>query len=274
MAAANAVEDRPHARATRPVQTGRHDILSAAVDHPLGPQIPHQIDLARTADRGDHARAPRPGHLDQQSAHPAGPGVDQDPIPRRQGTGFAGQNLRRQALQQYGRRLLRRDLRRQRDQPFGGDGGLFGIAARDPRPGHAIPDLERRDLGAQRTHGAGALHTRRERERLRIQAAAVVTVDEIDARGFHRDDDFAQCRDRIGHDFGDQGVRAAGTMDAHGLHGRGSVVAGIRRRAGRPDRWAGGECACRWRGGWRCRPPAQWVASPVRPRRPAPRRCR
>ena len=58
-----------------------------------------------------------------------------------------------------------------------------------------------------------------EREGVRVEARAVVDVDEVDARGLHADDDLPGPRRGLGHLGETQDLGAAEAVDSNGLHG-------------------------------------------------------
>jgi hypothetical protein len=85
------------------------------------------------------------------------------------------------------------DVVRQPDQPVGGDQSLLGIAANRPGIGDALADLPTSYIRANGFDDAGSFGTRREGQRLRVEAGPVIDVDEVQARRGLADADFAQA---------------------------------------------------------------------------------
>ena len=84
--------------------------------------------------------------------------------------------------------------------------------------GDSVANRKTADLGSDGFDHAGALHAQGEGRVERIQAAALVDVDEVDADGLHADHGLGDGRGRVVDGFVGQGVGSARLVDANGLH--------------------------------------------------------
>ena len=108
--------------------------------------------------------------------------------------GLAEQILRGEALEHHRGGLLIADAVGHLDQPAGGDQPRLGIGAdRRIAVSDAIADFEVGDVGPELFDHAGAFIAEHRRQRQRVDAAAIVGVDEIEADGGLADARFARA---------------------------------------------------------------------------------
>ena len=97
--------------------------------------------------------------------------------------------------------------------------GALGVGAEGAAPGHPVPLAPRGDARPHRDDGAGALHARDERERVRVETGPVVDVDEVEAGGLDADHDLAGAGRGVGDVGETQDFGAAEAVHSNGLHG-------------------------------------------------------
>ena len=120
------------------------------------------------------------GPLRQDQADAAGGGMQQDGFAGFDAIGLADQILHRQALQHHRRRGLVVDAVGQFDQAIGRDQPRLGIGAdRGGAIGDAVARLQIGDAGADFLDHAGRLAAETARQLARINAGAIVDVDEV-----------------------------------------------------------------------------------------------
>ena len=150
------------------------------------------------AGGADQAVAQRPGPLAGDQADAAGRGVPQDMVARLQALGrqrALEQVLRGQALEHHGGAGLEADRVGQAADRHRRHDAPLAVAARlgAGGVGDAIADLQVRDARADRLDHAGALAAEDERHAHRIQARALVGVDEVGADRVMADADLARA---------------------------------------------------------------------------------
>jgi hypothetical protein len=218
---AHAVEGHVHA-----ADLGPHPVRPArlqVVDAQAGAQPSGQLHLARAAGGGHHPGAGADGELDEQAAHAARRGLDQD--------GLAGPHLRRPrqphrgaAVGQQRHGLGQPQALRDRDQAGGVHRHALRVAARpagagdhgdaDQRPVHVpahrgdpAADAVAEDRRQPRGHGG-----------VGRPAGPDLGLDEGDAGERHLDDRLAGAREGIGQVRGDQGRGRPEVAQHHGSH--------------------------------------------------------
>ena len=138
--------------------------------------------LLVAADRADHGGAEMLRPLADDEADPAGGGVDQDGLARLHHMGAADQVPRGHALEHHRRGLLVGDAVGHRHQPVGRHHPRLGIGAERPAGiGDAVAGLEAADAGPDLLDDAGALAAEAARQRHRVEAAALIGVDVVEA---------------------------------------------------------------------------------------------
>ena len=123
-----------------------------------------------------------------------------------------------EALEQNRRGFFKADPVGQRHDPLCGRKRVGGVTARSEDEGHAIADGDIVDIGADGFDDAGAFEPERQGQVALVKSAAQLRVEQIDARGFHGDQNLAapgrrqrQVLER--HRFG-----AAASMNADSFH--------------------------------------------------------
>ena len=130
---------------------------------------------------GDHLDPERGEPLHQDPPHPAGGGEHKRALPGLEPRAAVDQGLRGQALEQRRRGEIVADRAGHRHQPIGGDILPARIAARlGDRIGDPLTDREPRDAATERLDHTSRLDPERSRQRLRIEAGAMIGVDEVD----------------------------------------------------------------------------------------------
>ncbi len=179
-----------------------------------------QLGLVLRSDGADHGGAEMLAPLPEDLADAAGRGMHQDGLAGLHPVGAAQEILRRQSLQQHRRRGPVVDPGRQLDQPLGGEQASLGIGAHRPRAiAGAIARLELAHPLAHRLDHAGGLEADARRQRERIEAAAVIGVDEVEADRRVADADLAGAgladRDLLpAHRLGSAGLMNPDRVDA------------------------------------------------------------
>ena len=140
-----------------------------------------QRDLVVAADRADHRRAEMFRPLAQDLADAAGRCVHEYGVAFLDLVRAADKIPRRHALQHDRRRDPVVDAGGNLHQPVDRTQTLLGVRPHRLRIGDAIADLEFLHLRADRFDHARAFHAERERQRVRVQPAAVIDVDEVEA---------------------------------------------------------------------------------------------
>ena len=97
--------------------------------------------------------------------------------------GSMGQIMGGHPLQHRGGRVLGSEASGDFDQASGWHDSIIGVGSRCTAIGHTIPHLDFGDVRSDCLHHASALLTQREGQRIFIQAAANVDIDEVDANG-------------------------------------------------------------------------------------------
>ncbi|MNQ74424.1 hypothetical protein D3C85_891790 [compost metagenome] len=175
-----------HHRALVPVGQLQHaldHVLVAVVDGRPGALRHGPRGFLGRADGADQLYPQRLGPLAGQGADATGGGMEQDGFAALEGEHLAQQVLHGQTLEHHRRGLLEADRLRQLDQLARRQHVQLAVGAQRPGSvGHAVADLELADLGADRFDDAGALVAQARRQgRWRIQAAAEIGVDEVQA---------------------------------------------------------------------------------------------
>ena len=148
--------------------------------------------LGAAADGPDHRRAQMLGPLAEDQPDPAGRGVDQNGVSLPDPVGLADQIAHGHALEHHRGRGLVRNVARDLDDPLGRDQPFLGIGAeRRGRVGHPVARLETGHAAAERLDHARPLHAERQRKGQRVEPAAVVDVDIVEADGGMADADLA-----------------------------------------------------------------------------------
>ena len=165
------------------------------VDDVVGAQLQAEGDLLRRPRGPDERRALGLDQLDEQLTDPAGHRVDQDEVARLDRIRRVDEVVSRDPLEHHGPGDLEVD-------PVGDPDRLGGVhqdrprrAARPVGPGHPVTDGQV-DAVADRLDGAGALAPDDERRRDRVDALALVDVDEVDPGRRHGDAHLARARRR------------------------------------------------------------------------------
>ncbi len=129
--------------------------------------------------------------LAQEQADPAGRGMDQDRVARHHLVGLPQQVLGGQALEHHHGADLVGDRFGQVDEEAGGDVALLRIGAERRPVGDPVPHGEFRDFGSHRDDVARGLVAEDEGQRVRVDALALIDVDEVEADGTLPDPDLA-----------------------------------------------------------------------------------
>ena len=224
----------------RPVAQPRRPGGIVAVPRPRRPQATTERRLRAARRRGD-LRTERARLQDRGGPHPAGAGVDQDPLARPQGRLDRQVRERRQVRFGEGGRLDVREAVGGGEQHAGGHRDALGVAAAGqqrvhpvarPPPGggrgveHLAGHLEAED-------GAGA-------GRGRVAARALRQVGAVDAGGAHPHERLPRPRVGVGHRA--PGERSRGAVDR--LHARGLPRIAGPSPAGTRDGGGPGAVAC------------------------------
>ncbi len=144
--------------------------------------------LLLRAHGADEVGAQRLRPLAGDEAHAAGRRVEEDRLAGLDRVGAPQQVLDREALQHHAGGLLEGDRVGQLHQPLGGMDLHLGVGAQGAGgPGHAVADLQVGDAGADRLDHARAFPADRRGQRQRVQAAAMVGVDVVEADGLEAD---------------------------------------------------------------------------------------
>ena len=140
-----------------------------------------ELGLVIRADRADHRRAQRLQPLTGKQANATGGRVEQHRIARLDSVGTADQVLHRHAFQHERCRLLVADAIGNFDHAVGRH--IAGLAVRANQSGvrNPIALLESAHAGAHRVDNPRSLVARHGGQLHRIQARALIGVDEIDA---------------------------------------------------------------------------------------------
>jgi hypothetical protein len=165
--------------------------------------LQRQLALGRAAGGGDELQAQRPGPLAGDQAHAAGRGMPQHVVAGLQAFGrqrLLQQVLHRQALEHHAGGGVEGDVVGQLAHLRRGHDARFAVRARRVGGvGGAVTDLQVRDTLAHRFHHAGAFHAQRQRQRVLVQAGALVDVDEVQPAGVVADADLARAGLAHGH---------------------------------------------------------------------------
>ena len=174
-----------------------------------------QLRLPVRAHGADHGRAEVLRPLTRDEPDAAGRGVDQDGVARLHLIGAVQQVVGSHALEHHGRGGLVGDVVGQGDQTVGRYQPGLGIGAdRRCRIGDAVAGLDLADAFAHRLDDAGALHAdHRGQPGERVEAAAVVGVDVVEAHGGLAHQRLAGARGADLDILPDQDLRASGLMD-------------------------------------------------------------
>ncbi len=175
--------------------------------------------LVGRSDRADDHRAESLGPLGQDAADPAGGGVDQDALASAQRIAASQQEFRGHALEHRRGRDTGGNAVRQMDgavrrhnvglciRPYGS--GSIGGAGAHVEPRHALAD---------RLDDAGAFLAEHRRHLGRVEARAVIGVDEVEADRLVPDADLAGSRLRHGDIDRLEHVGTAGATGLDGEH--------------------------------------------------------
>src|ERR1019366_881577 len=132
------------------------DVITACHEHPVAALPARDRGFGLAADDTHDPRAERASPLRQQRAHAAGSGMEQNVVLRLHAVSPAQQVFGRETFEHQCRALLIADGGRQLDQSRGRNIALLAVRPAGLAPGYF-------------------------RQRPRIQAAAVIDVDEVDA---------------------------------------------------------------------------------------------
>lgn len=213
---AHAVKDGIHAVPARNLIHPRHYVVPRA-HRPLGAELLGQVALFLRAGRANHLCPEAPEHLDEQLADTAGGGVHKRPLAGLDVAGLADEGPRREALQEGGGGLLRRQAGRDGDELGRRDGRVLRVGLR-VHVHDSGADWEGCDVLVVRDDLAGGLAAEDDGEVELVQAAAEVGVDEVDACELVLDEDLALLGGGYRHVFVVEDVDAAGLGDLDGLH--------------------------------------------------------
>ena len=180
---ADGVVDDVAERAVGDLLHARCEILAPVVDAVVGPVLPGEFALLGRARRPDDGGAERVAPLAQEQPDAARGGMDQDRVARLHRVGLAQQVLRRETLEHHDGADLVGDGLRQVDQQPGRHVALLGIGAERRAVGHAVAGRELGHVGADRDDVAGRLVAEDQRQGVRVDALALVDVDEVEPHG-------------------------------------------------------------------------------------------
>src|ERR1022692_1731750 len=158
------------------------DVITACHEHPVAALPARDRGFGLAADDTHDPRAERASPLRQQRAHAAGSGMEQNVVLRLHAVSPAQQVFGRETFEHQCRALLIADGGRQLDQSRGRNIALLAV-----RPAgrlyvrHALPYAQAAHAAPQRDDDPGGLAPGYFRQRPRIQAAAVIDIDEVDA---------------------------------------------------------------------------------------------
>src|ERR1700735_293004 len=196
------------------------EILIAVENRVLCARLLAGRGFFQRADAADSRRAERLSPLAQDQTDAAGRRVHQNRVALFDAVSLPQQILRGQALKHHRRRSVVRNRSRQLEQEPRLDIALLRIGARRAGVSDSIAGLQSLDRRTDLDHLARAFGPRRER-RLgrRVETAAMIDVDEVDADRVLAQPDLTLARRRQldllkAHDF-----RAAGLIYADGAHG-------------------------------------------------------
>ncbi|MCY1520145.1 hypothetical protein D9M68_549160 [compost metagenome] len=192
---ANRVIHHLHPLATGDFLHACREVLGAVVDGVRRAVRQRELALGIAAGRADELQAERLGPLAGDEAHAAGRGMEQHEVARLQA--FGGQRLlqqvlRGEALEHHGRAGLEGDVVGQFAHALGGHHAQFAVGAgRLARVGGAVAHLQVRHALAHCLDDARGFHAQLQRHLERVQAGALVGVDEVQAHGLVADADLA-----------------------------------------------------------------------------------
>ena len=177
------VGDGDPAAAGEPPHLAGEVVDGPVVDDVLGAHRPSRRALVGPTGRRDDRATAGPHHLHEQLADPTGRGVHEGDVTRLHGIRAGGEVVRGQALEHHGRRGLEVDPLGHEDEHGCREGGEARGAAQRLRPGDAVTGGEPLDPFTGGDDRAGALVAADERGGVRVDALALVDVDEVDAGG-------------------------------------------------------------------------------------------
>ena len=230
------VVDDLHARAPG---EALHFLLEVAlgVEYDLvRPGLTRELRLCGRRHRPDHAGAAELGDLAQQQPDASRRRVDKARVTRLQGIGVGGEVMRGHPLEHQRSRLPRADVLGERNQTVGRDHRELGVSPEHAGVGDAIAELHVAGAGSHLRHGSGRFLPGGERQRYRVQPAALIDVDEVHSRGGDLQDHLPGPRLGRWHVLVLQHLGTAGGVNAHRLHRRPpppppASAAGTKRRS-------------------------------------------
>jgi hypothetical protein len=229
---ADAVIDHRDPLAAGDLAHALREVLGRVVDDMVAAVRPGQFALGRRPDGTDHRRPQRLRPLAGNEPDAAGRRMDQHGIPGLHAIGAAQQVGGGQTLQHHRRRGVEADLFRQAEQAVRRKVARLGVGAhRAAGIGDAIAD---RDLGhalADRLDHPGPLEADPRRQGQRVESAAMIGVDEIEADRGVAHGGFPGGGRRHGDFLPDQHLRTAGPVNADGaVHAGLLVMLFVRKR--------------------------------------------
>ena len=117
-------------------------------------------------------------------------------------------------------------------EAFGRNDDLFGISAQDPGEGNSIPGLDEPGPGVHRGDDPGPFLTDHKGKRNRIEAGALIHVDEIDPARLEFDDRLPGAGHRVGQLHPLENVTPTGRRHLYRLH-EATVPALVQATSGR-----------------------------------------
>src|SRR5208337_4984728 len=170
------------------------EVLLAIEDRVLRPGFFGDLGLLGRADRADHLRAKRAAPLAEDLSDPASRRMHEDPVALLHPIGLTQKILGGETLEHHRGGRFVGDRARQLDEEARLDVALLGVGAERHRIGDAVARLEVRYPRTDLDDLARALGARRERQRRRIEAGALINIDEVDADRVLPEPDLALAR--------------------------------------------------------------------------------
>ncbi len=182
--------------------------------------VARERGLGLRRDGADHARAELPRELEQQQSDAAGRRVHERRLAGAERERGVREIVRGHALQHRGGGGARVDGRRERHQLPRRHRRVLGVGADVHRVRDAIAGARLVDAVAHRLDHARRFRAGHERERQRVEPAAVIHVEEVHADRFSAHQRFTARRRRAIDLFQHQRLGAAGAVHADRFHAR------------------------------------------------------
>ena len=195
------------------------EVLLRVQDDLVGARLARERGLGLGAHGADHAGAAPLRHLHEEEAHAPRRRVHEAGVALLQREGARAEVVGGHALQHRGRGRVGAQARRDGHRAVGREEHVLGVGAEHVRPRDPVSLAEEGHARPHGGHDARALHARDERQRVRVEAGAVVDVDEVDAGRLHPDHDLPGSGRRDGHVGETQHVGPAKALDSNRLHG-------------------------------------------------------